>query len=211
MKKPFGLIYKATNKVNGKVYIGQTKKGLKSRRYKHERDKRDMAIVNAINKYGRRNFKWSVLKYCNSREDLNRMEIFYIKKYNSFTDGYNRTRGGLYADHSEAVRHKISQSKIGKKRPPFSRAARIAMSNGHLGNKIPKSVRSKMSKNGSFWWLLIFPDGSRKVIKNLYKYCNNNGLNPSAMVAVSKGNRRHHKNYRCKRLYDIEIRRMECL
>jgi len=48
MKKPFGLIYKATNKINGKAYIGQTTKGLKARRYKHENEKRDIAIANAI-------------------------------------------------------------------------------------------------------------------------------------------------------------------
>jgi len=205
------LIYKVENKINNKIYIGQTKQNLRARRYRHENDKRNMAISNAIKKYGRKNFEWSVLEHCGSREELNEREIFYIKEYNSFLNGYNNTHGGLYADHSAATKYKISQSHLGKKRKPFSKETRQAMSKGHLGNIIPNNVRKKMSKNRSYSWLLIFPDGSRKIIKNLYKYCNENNLTHSAMNAVAKGKRKHHKNYRCIRLYDLEIRRMECL
>ena len=90
----YGYIYKTTNKLNNKIYIGQKKsevfledKYLGSGKY----------LKRAINKYGKDNFKVELIDTANSRKDLSDLEIFYIKKFNA-TDssiGYNIAKGGI--------------------------------------------------------------------------------------------------------------------
>ena len=60
----YGIIYKCTNLINGKIYIGQTIKGLKRRKALHEitADKnRGFYFHNAIRKYGKENFKLEII------------------------------------------------------------------------------------------------------------------------------------------------------
>ena len=88
-----GIIYKITNKVNGKSYIGQTRYTIEFRLKQHQHKKDNTYFHNAIHKYGIENFSIEILEECNI-EDLNSREIFYIAKYNTFKDGYNLTIGG---------------------------------------------------------------------------------------------------------------------
>lgn len=88
-----GIIYKITNKVNNKSYIGQTRYSLEFRWRQHQHKKDNTYFHNAIKKYGVDNFELSVLEECDV-EQLNSREIFYIAKYNTFQEGYNLTIGG---------------------------------------------------------------------------------------------------------------------
>lgn len=88
-----GYIYKITNKVNGKSYIGQTRYTIEFRWRQHQHKKDKSYFHNAIHKYGVENFIVETIEECNV-EDLNSKEIFYIAKYNTFNDGYNLTIGG---------------------------------------------------------------------------------------------------------------------
>lgn len=88
-----GIIYKITNKVNGKSYIGQTRYTLEFRWRQHIHKKDNTYFHNAIRKYGPENFTLEVLEEC-STSNLNEREIFYIAKYNTFKEGYNLTTGG---------------------------------------------------------------------------------------------------------------------
>lgn len=88
-----GFIYKITNKVNGKVYIGQTRYTIEFRWRQHLHKKDHTYFHNAIRKYGTENFIVEILEECNY-EDLNSREIYYISKFNSFKNGYNSTIGG---------------------------------------------------------------------------------------------------------------------
>lgn len=107
-----GFIYKITNKVNGKIYIGQTITPIKSRMSKHYSQarvgKNITGIDAAIRKYGEENFEVEKILEC-PNEDLDLQEKFYISKYNSFIDGYNLTIGGktsttaLNIDINEAI------------------------------------------------------------------------------------------------------------
>lgn len=94
----FGFIYIITNLVNNKVYIGQTIRTIEERWREHCRsccsaDELNMLIKKAIKKYGKENFTITELEKCKV-EDLNDKEIYYIKLYNSFQNGYNMTPGG---------------------------------------------------------------------------------------------------------------------
>lgn len=91
-----GYIYKITNKINGKIYIGQTRTTLKARMNKHFSKARQANVTGidaAIKKYGKENFDVEVLCSC-KEEELNDLEIFYINKYDSYNSGYNLTLGG---------------------------------------------------------------------------------------------------------------------
>ena len=93
-----GFIYKITNNLNNKVYIGQTIQKPIERFYQHCAKKCDKYILNmvihkAIFKYGKDNFTFEVIEEV-PRQQLNEREEYWIKYYNSYTDGYNSTKGG---------------------------------------------------------------------------------------------------------------------
>ena len=88
-----GIIYKITNKVNGKSYIGQTRYSLEFRWRQHIHKKDNTYFHNAIKKYGVENFSIEILEECEVSK-LNEREIFYIAKLNTFKEGYNLTIGG---------------------------------------------------------------------------------------------------------------------
>ena len=90
----YGYIYKTTNKLNNKIYIGQKKsniflenKYLGSGKY----------LKHAINKYGAENFTVDFIDQADTREQLSNLEIYYIALYNSTdkTIGYNIAKGGI--------------------------------------------------------------------------------------------------------------------
>lgn len=93
-----GFIYKITNTINGKSYIGQTIQNVKERFYQHCATKcskavLDMAIHRAIKKYGKSNFTVEVIEEVDST-NLNDRERYWIKYYDSYNNGYNSTKGG---------------------------------------------------------------------------------------------------------------------
>ena len=93
-----GFIYKITNKVNGKSYIGQTIQNVKERFYQHCATKCSQAVLNmvihkAITKYGKSNFTIAVIEEVESA-NLNDRERYWIRYYDSYNNGYNSTEGG---------------------------------------------------------------------------------------------------------------------
>ena len=122
MDKCYGIIYKATSKVNGKVYVGQTIKSLDRRKLRHIHDalnnKNNFHFHNAIRKHGIKNFEWKIVAQCCSREELNSAEIQMIKKYSAFEDGYNLNIGGngnAGFRHTKVARKRISEACRGRK------------------------------------------------------------------------------------------------
>lgn len=93
-----GYIYKITNKLNGKIYIGQTIQKVTERWNAHCRTPKskgeaDMHIKRALMKYGRENFTFEVIEEC-GEELLDEREVYYISYYDSYNNGYNSTKGG---------------------------------------------------------------------------------------------------------------------
>ncbi len=91
-------IYKATNKVNGKIYIGQTV-NFERRKREHLSSKNGVhyncgIFHKAIKKYGKENFEWEIIDKCKTPEEATELESLYIIKYNSCisfekSNGYN--------------------------------------------------------------------------------------------------------------------------
>ena len=93
-------IYKITNNINNKVYIGQSiniEKRIKQHFWKAKCEKDisfNSILHKAIRKYGAENFSWEVLQEC-SIEEIDELEQKYIKEYNSISpNGYNILIGG---------------------------------------------------------------------------------------------------------------------
>lgn len=88
------FIYKITNNISGKSYVGQTKQRPNQRFCRHISDSRKnykkQAIHLAIAKYGIENFTFEVIDGANSETELNYKEVHYIHKFNSlYPNGYN--------------------------------------------------------------------------------------------------------------------------
>ena len=95
----YGLIYIIKNKINNKVYIGQTTLSINDRWKAHikpstSKRKSTYKLYAAFNKYGVNNFYIELLEDGIPVEQLNEKEIYYIELYDSFNNGYNSTRGG---------------------------------------------------------------------------------------------------------------------
>lgn len=163
----YGIIYKILNKVNGKVYIGQTteRNGFNDRyRYAGERIERvykyhkshkereldyNSHLLRAIEKYGFQAFEVTeIFDIANSREELDEKEIYWIDYFDSFYNGYNQTKGGGGTTGlnrppcTEETKQKISNTMKGKhsgeNNPMFGRSGELCPSYG-----IPKSEEHK--------------------------------------------------------------------
>ncbi len=93
----YGYIYKVTNKLNSKIYIGQKK----SPTFLHEEYLGSgTLIIGARVKYGEENFSCELLKECCSQFELDMYEEYYIRQYKSYLPevGYNISLGGKQND-----------------------------------------------------------------------------------------------------------------
>lgn len=105
-------IYKLTNKINSKVYIGQTWGTLEKRMRNGANYKNSTYLYGAIKKHGVENFEYTVLATCEDQETANRLETEFIQQYNSLDHdiGYNLKEGGSNGKHSEETKQKISNT-----------------------------------------------------------------------------------------------------
>ena len=90
------IIYKAVNKINGMIYIGQTIKSLKQRKAQHEElalKGKGSRFQKALLQYGLDVFEWSIIDTANSIEELDKKEAYWIEFYKSYENGYNSTLG----------------------------------------------------------------------------------------------------------------------
>lgn len=124
-------IYKITNTVNGKVYIGQSewvKKRIGAHKYKLDKGTHNnVHLQRAYDKYGADAFLFEVVEYCDE-DSLDEREMFYISYYDSMRNGYNQTLGGGgnrgYV-MSEETRKKLRERHIdvsGKNNPMYGRS-----------------------------------------------------------------------------------------
>jgi len=165
----FFKIYKTTNIVNGKIYVGQTHYDNPS--YFGS----GVLLAEAIEKHGKENFIKEYIDEASSQEELDKKEIYWIKTLNSQDRyiGYNIADGGWnYFTMTEETREKISKTLKGKyvgensfrkglklteehkkaisdalKNRSLSEETRKKLSESHKGKKHTEEARQKMSKS----------------------------------------------------------------
>lgn len=208
-----GIVYKITNIINNKCYIGITKKTFRQR-YNYT-DKwwsttTNDHLKNSVKKYGSENFIVEILEKCDNRL-LEQREIHYIEKFDSFKNGYNKTTGGSYNYNlSHETKQKISKSKKG-------------CVSHNKGRKMSEESRAKLSKSlkGKVAWNKGLKTGSMKnehIVKSanahkkkVLQICKEtgdilreydgiidskkDGFNPSCVTLCCKGRIKTHKNY----------------
>ncbi len=148
-----GSIYKITNTLNGKSYIGQTRHdAVKTRIRDHLRGKGSQPVKDAIEKYGQDAFTFEILHDGIIPEFLDDLEKEVIAKFNTVSPhGYNLTEGGEGGSHCEITRQKLSEINKGKK---HSEETKRKLSEAHQG-QIPwnkgkthsEEAKRKMSEN----------------------------------------------------------------
>ncbi len=141
-------IYKATNKITKKSYIGFTLDFL-SRKRIHKNsalnnDSKNTIFYNSIKKYGFDNFEWTILYQSKDIEHtFHIMEDYFINEYKTLIPyGYNMKSGGkgnIFV--SEEVRNKISNSRKGIK---FSKSHKENLSKALIGKKLTESHKQKI-------------------------------------------------------------------
>lgn len=115
------IVYKATNKKNGKIYIGQTVNTLKERNRTRKYGK--SIFDYAFRKYGEDGFDWEILEEVDNIDLLNERESYWIEFYNS-TDrkiGYNLKGGGDNSYLTDLVKYKIGKAQIGEKNHAYGK------------------------------------------------------------------------------------------
>ena len=137
-------IYKCTNNVNGKVYIGYTHKSLEKRIIEHKSCSKKGSyylLHKAIQKYGMDSFDWKIIFESKDKEYLlKEMESFFIKEYNSYFEtghGYNMTYGGQGGmsnrKHTDSTKEKMKNARNKRNVEPM------------LGKKHSLETKNKMS------------------------------------------------------------------
>ena len=122
------IIYLVTNRINGKIYVGQTTHSIKVRWKYHIsraiRSTAKMVLYDAIRKYGPESFTIEEIDQAKSHEELNKLEIYYIKRLNATVSGvgYNISEGGNSAI-TEVTKAKISATLMGRSLPQSQKDA----------------------------------------------------------------------------------------
>lgn len=226
------LIYKITNRLNGKIYVGQSIDD------NPEYLGSGKLIKRSVEKYGVSNFKREVLEYCEKRELLNEREIYWIAKLNArdLSIGYNIASGGEGGDtftNNPNKEHFLDycRSRTGNKNGMYGRkhtkesidkmranrkGKRIGIPTWNKGKKCPQLGRPMNGRKNSNakTFKLISPEGHEHlVVGSLANFCEEHEL-PFTTVwfYINKGKieepKRHHKEKR-KNLTGWEIQKYQ--
>lgn len=145
-------IYKITNNINGKIYIGKTLKDNVEKRWKEHLSDYDKErcekrpLYDAMKKYGIENFQIEAIEECNENI-LSEREIYWIEYYGSFKNGYNATKGGdgrPYADY-DLIFYLWEIGKTLKEIQQITGYAKETISTALTVNNISKEERIKRS------------------------------------------------------------------
>ena len=188
----YGVIYKITNKINGKSYIGQTIRGFDNRyKYNLRKNTHNQYLREEIEDYGIDNFAINKnFDYAFSKNELDIKEKAYIRLYktNNPKYGYNCTDGGHDCKFNQEYKNKLSTVKYGANNPMFGTSHTEhtieLMSEKKIGRNNPRSRKVKCVTTGE-----VFDT----VLEAEKKY----GADHSAIAKVCRG-----KNRFCGRLTD---------
>jgi group I intron endonuclease len=135
------VIYIIKNKINDKVYVGQTCKPIDTRFSQHKyysetNQGKCIKLERAINKYGSENFYIELLDSSEDQDVANELEKYYIKQYDCIDNGYNIKEGGANGALPQSVKDKISVAQLGAKNHMYGK---------HLSDETKQKISDKVS------------------------------------------------------------------
>lgn len=172
-------IYKITNKISGKCYIGQSVDIFERfREHKRAKNKKQQLISKAISKYGQENFEFKVLLTCEKDPKiLDDLEIKLIKEFNSRTpNGYNISPGGSsYTPLTEDQLKAQSERNKGERNPMFNKEhdeETIKTISQKSKGKNNKNSRKVADNIGRIWDCAIDCKNDLKIGSGIYHILN---------------------------------------
>jgi group I intron endonuclease len=213
-------IYKTTNNINGKIYIGKNKTNNKN--YLGS----GIVLNFAIKKYGRENFSKEIIEECETYQMLNEQETYWISFYDSTNSkiGYNRSKGGDgFSGITQETINKIISKNTGKKRTqeckdklsliakdkPKSSEHKKSLSKAwekrkidhpHTKDTLDKMSKSMLGKNAKNTYKLTNGNGEEFVVSNLSQFIKDNKLQGIQLYKVMKGERKSSLGWKCTKI-----------
>jgi group I intron endonuclease len=220
------IIYKATNNITNKFYVGQTTQKLEKRIKEHIKEsklKTNRPFLLSINKYGVDNFTFEMIDSANNLDELNDKEIYWIDFYNSVSpNGYNITGGGqgkkmkTTKELSKIISEGLKQSKKWQETrnsEEYKKKREVCFIGWAKGKKFTSEHKEKIwkknkkrilefNKSTSKKWIIV--DKDNNIIRSAGKeqYFNNLGMDTGDVSRMSKilsegKNRKRYKGYYC--------------
>ena len=200
----YGIIYMIRNKINNKIYFGQTTLTMGKRYgYNIESNTHNQHLKSSILKYGIENFEIvEQFDVAYSKEELDLLEDMYIKIYNTTNpnNGYNKKYGGANGKHTKETCEKIGKSVSGT-------------NNGFYGKHHTEETKLKLSeanKGKTPWSNRTHTEESKNKISESKKGTQVGAENPRANKVICLNNKqifdcakdagiwsgsKNHKNY----------------
>ena len=220
------IIYKSTNKITGKIYIGQTTHTLDKRIKGHinesKKDKNRPFLL-SINKYGVDNFTFETIDSANNLDELNDKEIYWVNFYNSVSpNGYNVTGGGqgkkmistneLGKRISKGLQNSKKWQKI-KNSEEYLKKIKEKFIGHNKGKKFSTEHKEKIweknkerilkfNKDTSKKWIIVDNDNNITRITGKEEYFTNLGMDTGAVTRMCQSlnqgkNRKRYRGYYC--------------
>lgn len=200
----YGFIYKITNTINGKIYVGQHK-GNDFGDYWGS----GLLLHRAYKKYGMEAFAREILQFASFKEELNFLECYYIQQCNSMSpNGYNIAtggRGGYTGETTEESRRKIKEFLTGRPKSEEHKKNLSLAKKGIPTHKQTEETRKKIS--ASHMGIPAWNKGKGKPVDQFTmdgKYIKTwssmaeakaNGYNISKICDCVNGKRKHHRHF----------------
>lgn len=170
------IVYKVTNKLNGKIYVGKSKYNNK------DYFGSGLKIGYAIAKYGIENFDKEILEECND-SIVDELESFWIEKLDAYNDdiGYNIAGGGQGGDHywkvltedqKEKHRQKIRAGVSKRTRNPHSEETKKKMSMNQ--NQTPEIKEKRAAAKRHEYIIVDHKEKRVYTTKNIQQFCSEN-------------------------------------
>jgi group I intron endonuclease len=162
-------IYIFQNKLNNKIYVGQTvdfERRVKTHFKNAKGNHKNLYFYGALRKHGFENFNYFVIEDLSSFEEMNEAEKFWIEYFRSWDKnfGYNLTFGGEGSIPNSATREKMRQAKLGKPNPNMQGEKHplygvIGEKHHRFGTQHTEEAKRKISEANVG---RIYPNGSQK-------------------------------------------------
>lgn len=167
-KEPYGYIYVITNEVNGKKYVGQTKRTFEKRyigmgtgiervyNYMESSKRRGMNynehLFKSVEKYGFDAFTVITNFYtAYSKEELNDKEIEFIEQFDSVKNGYNIQKGGFNSYIPDETRSELRKKRIRENNSFYGKRHTLETREYLSKIKTGKNTGAENPNYGNFW------------------------------------------------------------